>query len=161
MKKTMKKQPLNEQFIRMQTLAGIITENQTGNLFQFVKDNKEQIANLNPEFTEIIMDSGVSKLTPNLWDEEDYFSGYEDEGYSYDRFMKDWKTYNPEVIVLGDELASVFVTDKALPKEFANTLSSNDEVFFGSKKNTNNAFKKYNVSGKTLYIVWGISDPGS
>jgi hypothetical protein len=133
----------------------------TPSLFQFVKINKKEIAKLNPEYEKIIMNSGIEKLSPDLWTEEDYYSSYEDKGYSYDEFMKDWNIYNPEVIMLGEELATVFVTDKPLPKEFANTLSGNDTVFYGTEENKNNAFKKYNVAGKTLYIVWGIPDPGS
>ena len=47
------------------------------------------------------------------------------------------------------------------PKNIGNTLSSNDLVFFGSIVNPNEAFKECVVNGKTLYIAFGIPDPGS
>ena len=37
------KQQLNEQFIRMQKLAGIITENENMDLILFIKQNKDEI----------------------------------------------------------------------------------------------------------------------
>jgi hypothetical protein len=168
----MKKQVLNEEFRRIQKLAGIITEEQlnkqlpfkeneeSGDLLTFVKNNKEEIASLNPEFEDIINSEGVELLTPDVWTEEDYSSAY--QGYTYERFMNDWNKFNPTIVVLGDELATVFVTDKPIPSlEFANTVTGNDLLFFGTSPNKQNAFKKYNLNGKNLYIVFGIPDPGS
>ena len=40
----MKKQILSEEFIRMQKLAGIITEDENSSLLQFIKDNQNEIA---------------------------------------------------------------------------------------------------------------------
>jgi len=130
-------------------------------LLQFVKNNKEEIAQLNPQFTKIIMNNGESRWTLEEFTEGEYFSSYENEGYTEDKFIKDWNTYNPEVVLLGEELATVFITNQPLPLQFANTLTSNDEVFFGTRQNPVNAFKKYVVNGRSLYIVWGIPDPGS
>ena len=153
-------QLLNE-IKRLQELAGIIKEEENNDLLVFVKNNKEEISKLNPGFENIIMENGEEILTPNLWTEEDYFSSYEEQGYTYDKFKEDWGKYNPIIITLGEELSTVFITDKELPIYFANTLTGNDLVFFGSISNPKNSFKKYNVNGKSLYIVWGIPDPGS
>ena len=155
------KQQINE-IKRMQQLAGILKENQASDLLTFVKNNKEEITKLNPNFEDIINSYGIDVLTPDSWNKEDYYSAYEDKGYTYEKFMEDWNKYNPTVIMLGEELETVFITDKPISSlEFANTLTGNDLVFFGSINNPKNAFKEYKVNGKILYIVWGIPDPGS
>lgn len=128
--------------------------------FSFVKNNKQEIASLNPVFTDIIMNNGESKLDIKSIDPE-YLEETAYPDYTYKDFIKDWKLYNPEVIVLGEELMSVFVVNMSLPLEFANVLTSNDYTFFGTKPNLENALEPYNVAGKKIYITWGISDPGS
>ena len=128
--------------------------------FSFVKNNKQEIALLNPDFTDIIMDNGEEKLNKNSIDPE-YLEETAYPDYTYKDFIKDWKTYNPEVIVLGEELASVFVVNVSLPLKFANVLTSNDYTFFGTKPNYENALKPYTVDNKKIYITWGIPDPGS
>jgi|694.fasta_scaffold03317_27 hypothetical protein len=125
--------------------------------FSFVKNNKQEIASLNPVFTDIIMNSGEEKLDRKSIYLEDI--AYPD--YTYEDFIKDWKLYNPEVIVLGDELMSVFVVNMSLPLKFANVLTSNDYTFFGTRPNSENALKPYTVANKKIYITWGIPDPGS
>ena len=112
---------------------------------------------LNPVFTDIIMNSGEEKLDRKSIYLEDI--AYPD--YTYEDFIKDWKLYNPEVIVLGDELMSVFVVNMSLPLKFANVLTSNDYTFFGTRPNSENALKPYTVANKKIYITWGIPDPGS
>ena len=128
--------------------------------FSFVKDNKQEIASLNPEFTDIIMNSGEIKLDKkSIYPEYLEDTAYPD--YTYEDFIKDWKLYNPEVIVLGDELMSVFIVNMSLPLKFANVLTSNDYTFFGTGPNLENALKPYTVANKKIYITWGIPDPGS
>jgi len=128
--------------------------------FSFVKNNKQEIALLNPDFTDIIMNNGEEKLNKNSIDPE-YLEETAYPDYTYKDFIKDWKTYNPEVIVLGEELASVFVVNVFLPLKFANVLTSNDYTFYGTEPNYENALKPYTVDNKKIYITWGIPDPGS
>ena len=161
MKKSELKNIIKEEIHKV--FSEIKVEKPKTNLLDFVTKNKEKIASLNPDYTDVILNSreGITPLTPDLWSEEDYYSAYEDEGYTYDRFRQDWNKYNPSIVMLGEELGTVFVTDIPLPLEFANTLTGNDSVYFGARKNPSNAFKKYEINDRTLYIVWGIPDPGS
>ena len=146
---------------RLMELAGLVGEN-NDDLLEFVKNNKNQIAALNPNFTQVIKENDVELITPDIWSKEDYFSAYEDQGYTYEKFLEDWNTFKPTIVACGIELSTVFITDKPITSMmFANTVTGNDAVFFGTIPNKKNAFKKYEVNGKTLYIVWGIPDPGS
>ena len=158
------KQFINESQ-RLQKLAGIseikvypLPPNIS--LKDFVKIHLEDIAQLNPEFTKIILDyPNIGQLTLDNFYPEDFSEAYED--YSYEDFVNDWKKYNPNIILAGDELATVFITDKPLPTKFANTLTSNDYSDYMMGSNNKNAFIEYPFKGKKLYITWGIPDPGS
>jgi hypothetical protein len=133
-------------------------------LLDFVKANIDEIIRLSgfdfmdPENTPInVMDPKL------IWSKEDYFSAYEETaGYDFEAFMADWDKYNPNVVMVGYELDTIFITDQKLPKLFGNTLSANDLIFFGSMVNEDEAFKwESEINGKMLYMVFGIPDPGS
>jgi len=138
-------------------------------LFDFVQENINEIIDLSefdfmrdwfdtPSGGPISMMNDPSEFGFNG---VDYFSAYEEtDGYNFEAFKADWDKYNPNVVMVGYELETIFITDQKLPKLFGNTLSSNDLVFFGWV-NQKEAFKEYVVNGKTLYIVFGIPDPGS
>ena len=125
----------------------------------WVIKNKQEIANINPNFTEIIMNNDGSLLDSSFWTEDDYYSAYEE--YSYTDFMEDWKKYKGSIVMLGEELSSVFIYAIDLPMPFINVATGNDSTFFGSRPNERKASKKYKVNGVNLYIVFGINDPGS
>jgi hypothetical protein len=131
-------------------------------LFDYCTTNKQKIADLNPYYTRIIMDNDINILK-NLnwmWSEDEFDSPYPD--YSWNDFVKDFNKYEGSIAMLGEELATVFVTfNPTLPQRYAATVTSNDLLFFGNIPNKKNPFKKHNIDGKDIYIVWGIPDPGS
>jgi len=139
-------------------------------LFDFVQENINEIIDLSEfDFMKDWFDTPSGGPISMMDDPSefgfngvDYFSAYEEtDGYDFEAFKADWDKYNPNVVMVGYELSTIFITDQKLPKLFGNTLSSNDLVFFGSIVNPNEAFKEYVVNGKTLYIAFGIPDPGS
>jgi len=135
-------------------------------LLDFVKANIDEIIRLSgfdfmdPEDTPIDVMSDPNEYG---FSKEDYFSAYEEtDGYDFEAFKADWDKYNPNIIMVGYELDTIFITDQKLPKLFGNTLSANDLIFFGSMVNEDEAFKwESEINGKMLYMVFGIPDPGS
>ena len=154
---------VSEEFRRLQQLAGIITEmpiiSNPTNLKDFVEKNIDEIKELRPNFFYENMGLDIDTVSPNMWSEDDFDSAYED--YTYEDFINDWGKYRPTIVMVGEELNTVFITDKELPLKFANTVTANDSLAYGMRINNNNAFIKYMVNGRLLYIVWGIPDPGS
>ena len=68
---------------------------------------------------------------------------------------------DPHYVVCGEEFSSIFITDVNHPPMISNWMTWNDEYFFGSKMHDQGQAREYVVNGKTLWITWGIADPGS
>ncbi len=124
----------------------------------WVKLHKQEIANINPDYTSTIINNDEQLVNSSWWTEDDYYSDYPD--YTYSDFINDWKKYEGSIVALGAELSSVFVSRIDLPPPFINVATSNDIVFNGSTPNTEKASQRYVVDNRELYLVFGIPDPG-
>jgi hypothetical protein len=157
---------LNE-VVRMQQLAGITeikvnnpTKNpKRGTLLKWCENNKESISKLNPDYEEVILESEVYLMDISYWTEDDFNSPY--ENYNYQMFQEDWNKYEGTVVIMGEELASCFLTFFELPLEFANIVTGNDYGFFGARINNQNSFIPQQIGSMSFYMTFGIPDPGS
>ena len=145
-------------------------------LLEFVKQNMDVIRDLKSNYLSEYCFEGECHLsvddminqTDVMDDPEeygfskiDYHSCYVSDGYTYEVFRDDWNEIQPNIIMVGDELDTMFITDQDLPMYLGNTITYSSEIFFGSVMNNNKSLQPFEVNGKTLYISFIIPDPGS
>ena len=120
------------------------------------EDWREQLVNGDIDIIDI-----KEQRVYNGWEEE-----FDDEyekvtGLTVD-IVKQYLDDNcPKYVVVGEELASIFITDVEHPEMMSNWMTMNDEAFFGVYYNNKGQAEVFEVNGKKLFITFGIPDPGS